>query len=108
VTVISTIIPEVPPGDVAVIRESKSTVKPVALELPNLTAVAPVKWLPVMITDVPPTVDPLDGEMPVTIGGGTTVTVAGTDVDPAYFVSPAYTAARECTPTDRDDTVSDA
>jgi hypothetical protein len=41
-------------GETAVICVSLSTVKEVAALAPNLTAVAPVKFLPVMTTVVPP------------------------------------------------------
>ena len=37
---------------------------------PKLTAVAPVKLVPVMVTTVPPAVGPLLGLTPVTVGGG--------------------------------------
>ena len=40
-----------------------------AAVVPNLTAVAPVKLVPVMVTAVPPAVGPLVGLMPVTVGG---------------------------------------
>jgi len=40
----------------------------VAGVVPNLTAVAPVKLRPVITTDVPPAVDPVQGETFVTIG----------------------------------------
>ena len=44
------------------------TVKLVALVVPNLTAVAPVRLAPVMVTWVPPAAGPLAGEIPVTVG----------------------------------------
>jgi len=47
------------------------TVKPVALFAPNLTAVAPVKLVPVMVTDVPPAAGPDIGEIAVTVGAAT-------------------------------------
>jgi len=40
---------------------------------PNLTAVAPVNPVPVMVTMVLPAVDPLVGETPVTVGAATYV-----------------------------------
>ena len=55
VTVMSTV--PVLAGDVAVIEVELLTVKEVALALPNLTAVAPVKLVPVMVTLVPPASD---------------------------------------------------
>jgi hypothetical protein len=44
------------------------TVKPVALVAPNLTAVAPVKLVPVIMTEVPPVAGPKVGEIDVTVG----------------------------------------
>ena len=44
------------------------TVTAVAAVEPNLTAVAPVKSVPVMVTAVPPAVDPLFGLTAVTVG----------------------------------------
>jgi hypothetical protein len=44
------------------------TVYDVALFAPNLTAVAPVKLVPVMTTLVPPAVGPDVGDTPVTVG----------------------------------------
>ena len=44
-----------------------------ALVLPNFTVEAPVKFVPVIVTDVPPAVEPLDGEIPVTVGAATYV-----------------------------------
>ena len=37
---------------------------------PKLTAVAPLKLVPVMVTTVPPVVGPLLGLTAVTVGGG--------------------------------------
>ena len=42
---------------------SETTVKDVALTVPNMTAVAPVKLLPVMVTVVPPAATPDVGEI---------------------------------------------
>src|SRR2546429_91544 len=58
-------------GDVAVIAVALLTVNEVALELPNLTAAAQVKLLPVMVTLVPPGVGPVFGLTLVTVGAGT-------------------------------------
>ena len=44
------------------------TVKDVAGVLPNLTMVAPVKLLPVIITLVPPVVGPVFGAIDVSVG----------------------------------------
>ena len=70
VTVTST-TPLLPAGEVAVMDVAELTVKPVALFTPNLTAVAPVKLVPVMVTDVPPPAGPEVGEIAVTVGGPT-------------------------------------
>ena len=60
----------VPAGDVAVIWVAELTVKPVAGVAPKLTAVAPVKFVPVIVTDVPPVAGPEVGEIDVTVGDG--------------------------------------
>ena len=44
------------------------TVRLVPAVVPNLIAVAPVNPVPVTVTQVPPAVGPLAGEMPVTFG----------------------------------------
>ena len=61
----------VPAGEVAVIDVAELTVKPVAAVAPNLTAVAPVKPVPVIVTLVPPAVGPAVGEIEVTVGAAT-------------------------------------
>jgi len=65
-TVTSTI--PLPAGEVAVIDVALVTENEVAVVAPNLTAVAPVKLLPLMVTDVPPVAGPLFGEIEVTDG----------------------------------------
>jgi hypothetical protein len=57
-----------PAGEVAVIWVALLTVKEAAV-LPNLTAVAPEKLLPVMVTLVPPDCGPVFGVTLVTVGG---------------------------------------
>jgi hypothetical protein len=52
----------------------------------NLTAVAPVKFVPAIVTEVP--AGPLAGEKPVIVGAGATVWVSTVDVLPAWVVSP--------------------
>ena len=66
VTAMSTV--PLPAGEVAVIEVELLTVNDVALVLPNLTAVAPVKLVPVMATPVPPVVGPEFGFTLVTVG----------------------------------------
>jgi hypothetical protein len=57
VTLMST-VPTAPAGDVAVIWVALLTVKVVALFTPNFTAVVPMKFVPVIVTVVPPVVGP--------------------------------------------------
>jgi hypothetical protein len=45
-----------------------TTMTLVAVTLPNLTAVAPVKFVPITVTLVPPATDPLAGLTEVTAG----------------------------------------
>ena len=66
VTVTST-APAVPAGAVAEIDVAEPIVK-LAFVAPNFTAVAPVKFVPVIVTAVPPAVDPLLGVTPETVG----------------------------------------
>ncbi len=67
VTVTST-VPLAPGGAVAVISSGESSSKEVAGATPNLTPVAPPKFFPVIVTFVPPPVDPEDGDSAVTYG----------------------------------------
>ena len=62
-------------GEVAVMEVALFTVKLVAATVPNLTALAPVKLVPVMVTAVPPAVLPELGLTPVTVGAGGTLKV---------------------------------
>ena len=55
-------------GAVAEILVLLLMVKAVAATVPKLTAVAPVKFVPVIVTTVPPENGPLFGERPVTEG----------------------------------------
>jgi hypothetical protein len=57
-------------GAVAVIEVALFTVKLAELD-PKFTAVAPVKFVPVSVTLVPPVVDPLAGLTPLIVGGAT-------------------------------------
>ncbi len=59
-----------PAGVTAVISEELKTVKLWAAVMPNATAVAPLKLLPVSVTLVPPSVVPLSGVMVETVGAG--------------------------------------
>ena len=61
----------VPGGEGTVIWVAELTMKPVAATAPKVTAVAPVKLVPVMTTDVPPACGPRVGEIEVTVGAAT-------------------------------------
>ena len=69
VTVTSTV--PAPAGEVAVIEVALFTVTLVAAVAPNFTVAALVKFVPVMLTAVPPAVGPLVGAMLVTVGAPT-------------------------------------
>jgi hypothetical protein len=78
VTVTSTV--PIPAGEVAVIWVALLTVKEAAALLPKLTAVAPEKLVPVMVTLVPPCIGPVFGLTLATAGGpNCAVTVCKTD-----------------------------
>ena len=67
-----TIIPTVPTmwaGVIHVIVVLFTTLRDVALNPSNVTTLAPVKEVPVIVTKVPPFVLPDDGEMLVMLGG---------------------------------------
>ena len=63
VTVTST-VPALPAGAVAVIVLGPSIVNWLAAANPKATDVAPAKLPPVIVTTVPPSVGPLDGSSP--------------------------------------------
>jgi hypothetical protein len=67
VTVTST-GPEDPAGDTAVKVVEEVTLNDVAGTEPNLTPVAPVKVVPVTVTEVPPAVEPVLGLTEETVG----------------------------------------
>ena len=71
VTVMS-LEPTVPTGEVAVTVLGESAVM-VAAVVPKVTPVAAERFVPVMVTDVPPPVGPLDGLTPVTVGEPRTI-----------------------------------
>nr|MCA1071700.1 hypothetical protein [Delftia acidovorans] len=64
-------VPAAPAGAVAVMLVALLTVKPPAAVAPKVTAVAPVKFVPVRVTEVPPAVGPAVGEMEVSVGAAT-------------------------------------
>jgi hypothetical protein len=94
VTLIST--GPVPAGETAVIEDSEFTVKLAAFVEPNLTAVAPVKLVPAIVTDVPPAAGPLFGSTLVIVGRLSRVPTARPKVAPAEIV---LTFARPATAT---------
>ena len=61
-------VPALPAGVMAVIEVALLTVNEVAALPPIVTAVAPVKPVPVIVTDCPPAKGPDEGEMAVTVG----------------------------------------
>ena len=83
VTVTST-APDDPAGATAVKLVAELTLNDVAGAEPNLTAVAPVKPVPVTVTDVPPVVGPEEGLTEVTVG----VVGGGPPVPPASMRRP--------------------
>ena len=68
VVTVTLTVPAASAGSTAVICVAELTVKLVAAVLPNFTAVAPVKLVPVMTTVVPPAVGPVLGLTAVTVG----------------------------------------
>ena len=69
VTVTST-DPDDPAGDTAVTVVDDVTMNDAAGTEPNLTAVAPLKLVPVTVTEVPPAVEPVFGLTEETVGAG--------------------------------------
>ena len=61
-------VPKLPAGLVAVMVVAFTTVTAVAAVPLNVTAVAPVKPVPVMVTDCPPASGPDDGLIAVAVG----------------------------------------
>ena len=57
--------------EIAVMVVEFTTIKLVTENPPIATAVAPVRFTPVIVIEVPPNVDPLDGETLDTVGAGT-------------------------------------
>jgi hypothetical protein len=83
----------VPAEVVQVMEVSLSTTTLVAAEPPMVTPIAPVRFVPVMVTLVPPAVLPLDGEIPVTVGKIEMVKVCeGLVSEPPAAVPPLSTA----------------
>jgi hypothetical protein len=72
----------VPAGDMAVIDVSELTTKLVVDVPPKNTSVAFVNPVPVIVTDVPPAPDPDVGEIAVSVGAATMLSVNAAEVDP--------------------------
>ena len=68
VTVTSTAPASAAAGAVAVILVALTTVTPLAAVAPNLTALARLRFVPVIVTVVPPPSGPALGARPVTVG----------------------------------------
>ena len=69
VTIMPTAPAVVRAGVIQVIVVLFTMLREVAANPPNVTKVAPVKFVPVIVTLVPPSVLPDDGEMSVMLGG---------------------------------------
>jgi len=67
---VTTTAPALPAGVVAVIVVLFTTTTFVAAAAPNVTAAPPTKFVPVIVTAVPPAVDPLLGLTLLTVGTG--------------------------------------
>ena len=83
-TVTST-IPAACAGLVAVIEVALTTVTPVAAGVPKFTAVAPRKFVPVIVTEVPPAVEPDVGVMPVMVGEVVALLFTETVIVPVFL-----------------------
>jgi hypothetical protein len=68
VVTVTSCAPAASAGEVAVILVEDDTLKFDAGTVPKRTLVAPVKFVPLMVTDVPPAVGPDVGEREVTAG----------------------------------------
>ena len=84
-----------PAGEVAVICVGLTTEKLAAGVAPKLTALAPVKSVPVIVTLVPPAAGPDDGLTPVTVGGGTNV---NRSAELVALVPPGVVTLTSCAP----------
>ncbi len=72
-----------PAGSVAMMEVAERTVKAVAGNEPNATAVAPVRFVPVMVTGVPPVAGPASGLTPEMMGTGEEDCVRSTSFPPS-------------------------
>ena len=67
---VTVVAPALPAGVVAVIVVPFTTTTFVAAALPNVTVAPAAKFVPVIVTDVPPAVVPLFGNTLLTVGAG--------------------------------------
>lgn len=87
-------VPALPAGVVAVMDVLLATVTFVAVTPPNLTLVAPVKFVPVTVTLAPPANGPLEGLTDVTVGKSPNVKpLARVAVPPAVVTATAVAPA---------------
>jgi hypothetical protein len=70
VVTVTLTVPDCSAGETAVIEVDETTVTLVAATVPKSTAVAPVRLVPVIVTDVPPVTGPEVGLTAVTVGAG--------------------------------------
>ena len=84
-------------GATAVIDVAEFKVKDWGAMLPKRIAEAPAKFVPVIVTDVPPNPGPLLGLSPVTVGAGTATNVYWSAVVRAE-VPPAVVTVMSTTP----------
>ena len=71
VTTVTSTVPAVPAGLVTTICVAVSLTIVRRWLVPNITAVALARFVPVIVTVVPPAAGPAAGLMPVTVGAGT-------------------------------------
>jgi hypothetical protein len=65
-------VPAACAGEVTLSLVADVTCTDVAVVEPKVTLVVPVRWVPMMVTVVPPVVDPEVGVTDVTVGAGVT------------------------------------
>jgi hypothetical protein len=66
-------VPAICGGDTALIDVEETTLNEVAGTVPNVTPVAPMKFVPVIVTEVPPAVVPVCVLRALTVGTEATV-----------------------------------
>ena len=96
VTVTSTVA--LPAGVVAVIWVALTTVNDVAGVVPKLTAVAPVRLVPVIVTLEPPAAGPDDGLTAVTVGAGVGATYVNSSAELVALVPPGVVTVTSTVP----------